>query len=417
MQRLDALSYYRSPREIAKDIRLVWSNAMKYNPPGHAVHELAAKFSEAFEKMWSYIETSLAAEFLQATRDDRACSMCGGGPCGFEPPTLYCNACSTRISKGGVYHTTRANKYHLCTRCFNSFKRSGPTGDGRLGEDGQPLKPDDFRRRVNSGDASELWIQCDKCLRWQHQICSLYNGKRQSGLPDVPHYCAHCIVGHMTAKNTGTPIARPVRGAREVWRTRLSDVLEGALNRLLDSKRMLISVDQDCDLDAVALPRLTVRLVSCTDRVLLVKDEMAQRYAAAGHGPGLGRWGPAYFGLPSSLGSALALTSGSAPAAGPAAAGGAGAAGGSAPGSSYLTLTTGSGAAAGGAGSAVSLASGAAVTDADASPPVGHTGYPLQFNFRSKALMLWQNIGNVDLCLYGVYMQVSQLAVYAPQLP
>ena len=32
-------------------------------------------------------------------------------------------------------------------------------------------------------------------------------------------------------------------------------------------------------------------------------------------------------------------------------------------------------------------------------------GYPSQFNYRSKALALWQNLGGVDVLLYGVYVQ------------
>jgi hypothetical protein len=31
----------------------------------------------------------------------------------------------------------------------------------------------------------------------------------------------------------------------------------------------------------------------------------------------------------------------------------------------------------------------------------------LQFNYRSKAIMLWQRLGGVDVFIYGVYMQAS----------
>lgn len=129
-KRLDMLSYYRSPREVAKDIRLVWANARKYNPPGHAVNELAGRFAEAFEAMWESIEGTLAADFLKATRNLNACSLCGGGPANFEPPTLYCNACSTRISKGGPYHTTRANSTTSARAASTRSRRAGQLAMG-----------------------------------------------------------------------------------------------------------------------------------------------------------------------------------------------------------------------------------------------------------------------------------------------
>lgn len=41
---------YSSPEEFAADMRLVYANAMLYNPKMHGVHAIAQKTSETFEK-------------------------------------------------------------------------------------------------------------------------------------------------------------------------------------------------------------------------------------------------------------------------------------------------------------------------------------------------------------------------------
>lgn len=56
-----------------------------------------------------------------------------------------------------------------------------------------------LRKDKNDAKDQESWVQCDHCERWQHQVCALYNGKRNEG-SDIPHYCPHCILGHMTAR-------------------------------------------------------------------------------------------------------------------------------------------------------------------------------------------------------------------------
>lgn len=48
-QRLDKGAYEDS-EQFARDVRLVWSNAMMFNPTGHYVHQTAAKYSNMFEK-------------------------------------------------------------------------------------------------------------------------------------------------------------------------------------------------------------------------------------------------------------------------------------------------------------------------------------------------------------------------------
>ncbi|KAL2476407.1 Transcription factor GTE4 [Abeliophyllum distichum] len=50
-------NWYKSPREFAEDVRLVFRNAMTYNPKGQDVHIMAEQLSEIFEERWAVIET------------------------------------------------------------------------------------------------------------------------------------------------------------------------------------------------------------------------------------------------------------------------------------------------------------------------------------------------------------------------
>ncbi|KAG0483354.1 hypothetical protein HPP92_011438 [Vanilla planifolia] len=47
---------YSSPLDFASDVRLTFSNAMIYNPPGNDVHGMADVMSKFFEKRWKQIE-------------------------------------------------------------------------------------------------------------------------------------------------------------------------------------------------------------------------------------------------------------------------------------------------------------------------------------------------------------------------
>ena len=160
--------------------------------------------------------------------------------------------------------------------------------------------------------ATEPWVQCDHCKKWQHMACALYNGKRTVGF-DIPHYCPHCILGHMTARNSERPIALPTKTARDLPRTALSDTIEARIQALLESRRALIATEQECEPREVVFPIFTVRVVSSAERHILTPPELYTRYRGV--------------------------------------------------------------------------------------------GYPSQFNYRSKALVLFQTLGGVDVALYGVYVQ------------
>lgn len=47
---------YHGPEEFAADVRLIFSNAMLYNPPSNDVHKMAAALSTIFESAWRGLE-------------------------------------------------------------------------------------------------------------------------------------------------------------------------------------------------------------------------------------------------------------------------------------------------------------------------------------------------------------------------
>ncbi|KAL3508738.1 hypothetical protein ACH5RR_028139 [Cinchona calisaya] len=49
-------NWYKSAREFAEDVRLVFRNAMTYNPKGQDVHTMAEELSMIFEERWTTIE-------------------------------------------------------------------------------------------------------------------------------------------------------------------------------------------------------------------------------------------------------------------------------------------------------------------------------------------------------------------------
>ncbi|XP_010425469.1 PREDICTED: transcription factor GTE8 [Camelina sativa] len=60
-----ASGLYSSPHEFAADVRLTFTNAMTYNPPGHDVHIMGDILSKLFEARWKTIEKKLPACSMQ----------------------------------------------------------------------------------------------------------------------------------------------------------------------------------------------------------------------------------------------------------------------------------------------------------------------------------------------------------------
>ncbi|CAI0425333.1 unnamed protein product [Linum tenue] len=56
---------YDSPPDFAADVRLTFNNAMRYNPKGHDVHNIAGQLLDRFEELFRPIKDSLVDEEIQ----------------------------------------------------------------------------------------------------------------------------------------------------------------------------------------------------------------------------------------------------------------------------------------------------------------------------------------------------------------
>ncbi|EMS62509.1 Transcription factor GTE9 [Triticum urartu] len=63
-KKLDSGSYTR-PSDFAADVRLTFSNAIAYNPRGHAVHDMAIQLNKMFESRWKTVEKKLASAAMK----------------------------------------------------------------------------------------------------------------------------------------------------------------------------------------------------------------------------------------------------------------------------------------------------------------------------------------------------------------
>lgn len=209
---------------------------------------------------------------MEHQMNENSCQLCAVETLTFEPPPIYCTPCGARIKRNFVYWTMQCGetRHYFCAPCHNDSKSDSVMVDGH-----SYLKSR-LEKRRNDEETEEPWVQCDKCEKWQHQICALFNMRRNEG-GQAEYTCPNCLLIEM-GKGERMPLPQSaVLGAKDLPKTFLSDHIEHRLARRLKQERLERARGQGKGYNEVpGADSLVVRVVSSVDKRLEVKPHFLQ---------------------------------------------------------------------------------------------------------------------------------------------
>lgn len=223
---------YKTVPEAQGDVNLTFENAMVYNPEGSVVWNMAKELKDKFTKDYDNLLKQCELEEEEKRKNGDACSLCGCEKLLFEPPIFYCNGMNCRakrIRRNSYYFVGGNNQYHWCQPCYDDLKEKKPIELADI-----TLRKSQLDKKKNNEIPEESWVQCDRCERWVHQICALFN-TRQNTDQRSEFVCPSCtVVDRKKKESPGPTSSTPM--AEDLPRTKLSEHLEKHVMSKLKAK-------------------------------------------------------------------------------------------------------------------------------------------------------------------------------------
>uniref|UniRef100_A0A0A9TUP9 histone acetyltransferase n=1 Tax=Arundo donax TaxID=35708 RepID=A0A0A9TUP9_ARUDO len=220
-------------------------------------------------------QSKVKAEKNQAighSENENSCQLCKVERLTLEPPPIYCSPCGARIKRNAPYYigTISESRHYFCVPCYN-----GSRNDSVFVDSIQFLKSK-LEKRRNDGELEEAWVQCDKCKCWQHQICALFNAKRNDE-EEAEYTCHNCYIQEIK-HGLRTPLPQSnVLGAEDLPRTVLSNHIEERLfQRLKEERQNRANKNGKSFNEVPGAEGLVVRVVSSVDKKLEVKKHFLE---------------------------------------------------------------------------------------------------------------------------------------------
>uniref|UniRef100_A0ACD5Z6X1 Uncharacterized protein n=2 Tax=Avena sativa TaxID=4498 RepID=A0ACD5Z6X1_AVESA len=204
---------------------------------------------------------------LEHSDNEGSCQLCKVVKLNFEPPPIYCSPCGARIKRNAPYYTAPSTEtsHNFCHFCYNEPRSQ------TIQVEGNHFSKAKLVKKRNDDETEEGWVMCDKCECWQHQICALFNAKRDD-TGEAEYTCPKCYVWEI---EHGLRVPLPqsaVLGAKDLPKTVLSDHIEGRLFKRLREERQERANRAGKSFDEVSgADGLVVRVVSSVDKKLEVK--------------------------------------------------------------------------------------------------------------------------------------------------
>lgn len=208
---------------------------------------------------------------LEHNMSSSACSACAVETLHFDPIPVFCTQCGCRIKRNAIYYSSGSgdNLVVFCGPCHSAIRCD------TVESDGIKIPKSALEKKRNDEQRVEAWVECDKCKKWQHQICALFNARINKERSE--YVCPECCIAEI---ERGERVPRPpnsVLGAKDLPRTMLSDFVEERLAWKLDYERAERAKASCRPLNEVpAAEGLVVRVISSVDKKLEVKPRFLE---------------------------------------------------------------------------------------------------------------------------------------------
>ncbi|CAN8259549.1 unnamed protein product [Cochlearia groenlandica] len=211
---------------------------------------------------------------------ENSCQLCAVERLAFEPTPIYCTPCGARIKRNAMHYTVVAgeSRHYVCIPCYNEARTNA------VSVDGTNVPKSRFEKKKNDEEVEESWVQCDKCQAWQHQICALFNGRRNHG--QAEYTCPNCYIQEVE-QGERKPVSQSViLGAKSLPGSTLSNHLEQRLFKKLKQERQERARQQGKSYEEVpGADSLAIRVVASVDKMLEVKPRFLDIFREDNYSP------------------------------------------------------------------------------------------------------------------------------------
>lgn len=171
-----------------------------------------------------------------------------------------------KIRRNAFYYTDRSKSNHWCVSCYALIKDE----EAVVLDDGSSVRKTELQKFKNDALPEEAWVQCDCCDSWVHQICALFNGRKNKTA--ASYLCPKCHLNKVGKGGNEVP-KETMKGAQELPHCTMSQELEEGLEATLQRAYEERSSKQGVSIDKVEKAvGLSVRVISNIEKKHLVRD-------------------------------------------------------------------------------------------------------------------------------------------------